>query len=98
MKYICITADWNDADYICNLETISDATLELIKPVIKAIKENKGYNNWEDAHEKYVESKLVSEKALKTFAYLVPSGYEGAEVHTIESVEILDVARKTTLL
>lgn len=42
-KYILIEADTNDGDYISKLTEIYDEELELIKPVIQAIKEFKPY-------------------------------------------------------
>jgi hypothetical protein len=41
--YINITADTNDADYISEIGEISNEQLELIQPVIKAIKNFKSY-------------------------------------------------------
>jgi hypothetical protein len=41
--YINVTADTNDADYISEMNEISDEQLELIRPVIKAIKNFKPY-------------------------------------------------------
>lgn len=38
-KYIIITGDTNDGDYISEKTQISDENLEIIKPVIKAIKD-----------------------------------------------------------
>jgi hypothetical protein len=42
--YINITADYNDGDYISEMNEISEETLELIRPVIEAIK---GFNRYE---------------------------------------------------
>jgi hypothetical protein len=41
--YINITADTNDADYISEMSEITDEQLELIRPVITAIKNFKSY-------------------------------------------------------
>jgi len=42
-KYLYIEADTNDADYITTFDQINDKDLELIKPVIEAIKNFKPY-------------------------------------------------------
>lgn len=42
-QYIEITADTNDADYVNNRCEITNEELELIKPVIQAIKDFKPY-------------------------------------------------------
>lgn len=42
-KYILIEADTNDGDYIMEKNEITDETLELIMPVIQAIKDFKPY-------------------------------------------------------
>lgn len=51
-KYIYIIADTNDADYISNLEEITDAHLEKIMPMINAINEFQPYQ-WEDNDSKF---------------------------------------------
>ncbi len=42
-KYIVIEADTNDGDYITNKSEITDSELEVINPVIQAIKNFKPY-------------------------------------------------------
>lgn len=42
-KYIYIRIDTNDGDYVANLNPITDEEIELIKPVIEAIKNFKLY-------------------------------------------------------
>ena len=51
-RYIFIKADTNDADYISTFESITDEQLEVIRPMIQAIKDFKPYkstykNKWE---------------------------------------------------
>lgn len=43
-KYIIIQADTNDGDYIQEMSVITDEKLELIQPIITAIKEFKPYD------------------------------------------------------
>jgi hypothetical protein len=104
--YIVIEADTNDADYITEINEISAEELELIKPVVKAIKKHKGDYNWpnfegrrgneKSPEEIYVESGLVTEEQFDTFSQYVPHGEYG--VHTIESVTLFEVTNKTELL
>ena len=42
-KYLIITADSNDGDYLTSKHEITDEELELIKPVVEAIKNFKPY-------------------------------------------------------
>lgn len=44
-KYLIITADTNDGDYVIEKREITDDKLELIKPVIQAIKDFKPYES-----------------------------------------------------
>lgn len=44
-KYIYIKADTNDADYVSKLSEITEEYLDLILPVIQAIKEFKPYTS-----------------------------------------------------
>lgn len=45
MKMIVIVADINDADYVTNVKEITDIQLEVITPVINAIKNFKPYGD-----------------------------------------------------
>lgn len=52
-KYIIITADTNDGDYITEKSEITDEVIEAIKPIIeqfkirkKKLEETKDWNNW----------------------------------------------------
>lgn len=115
-KYIIVTADTNDADYISEKSEISDEDLELIKPVIEQLKirrdklnedRDKNWNewrhNWEtseygrlgDASKMYVETKLLTQEQVDLFGEYVPYGEDG--VHTIESIEIIEVVNETKL-
>jgi len=56
-KYLIITADTNDADYITNKVEVTEELLTLVMPVIEAIKDFKQYEipsdfgfNWKHNH------------------------------------------------
>lgn len=53
-KYLIVTADQNDADYITEKSSINDKQLKLIEPVIKALQERKKLfekdKNWSLRH------------------------------------------------
>ncbi len=113
-KYIIIKADTNDADYVTKKSDISDEDLENIKDIVKAIRGSKRNHNWPDGeyneetladlypnfyeldrNEEYPEilAKTVTAEKFRNF---VPHGEYG--VHTIESIEILEVANEIKLL
>ncbi len=102
-KYIIITADTNDGDYITEKTKITDEQIEKYKPVIEAIKKSKasGYGHtWETGEmanstlsEQYPD---VDENLLENFNQHLPYGEYG--VHSIESIEILEVANEYSLL
>ncbi len=108
-KYIIITADTNDADYITSKNVITDEELQLITPVIQAIKyytESKSTKqkwNW-DTHgyndltpeSRYLESEIVSEEAFYTFEEFCPTGGEHG-FHSIVHIEVLEVANEICL-
>jgi len=72
---IIITVDTNDADYVTKINTISHETLEIIKPLIKAIKDFKPYkvevNNmsWTHSHNypwgEYLPREDLGEKSVE---------------------------------
>lgn len=92
MEYnIIVKADTNDADYVTKITKIKEETLELFRPLFKAIKEYKGDYNWPTRYglgtkpEKLYKD-VVSENVLDNFSFYVPYGEDG--VHTIESIEL----------
>ena len=106
-KYIIITADTNDADYVSEKTEITDDDIELIKPIIEAIKNTpKDKNGW--GHNYETGEAVDKASAQKLYGHLdnfdlfdefVPSGdpnYPG--VHTIKSIQILEVVNEITLL
>lgn len=108
-KYIIIMADTNDADYVSEKTEITDGDIELIKPIIEAIKKHPEDKNGWGAHHNYETGEVVRKaSAQKLYGHLdnfdlfdglVPSGdpnYPG--VHTIKSIQILEVVNEINLL
>jgi len=108
-KYIIIEADVNDGDYIHSRNIITDDELELIKPVIQAIKD---YNDDETIkHQKWnwytIDNRepnpmelykgKFSEEAYDFFNSILPY-MDNESIHTIESIDILIVAEEIKLL
>ncbi len=100
-KYIIIKADTNDADYITEKREISDEKIELMKPIIKAIKECKAGHNWpryngtdEEVEELY--ENILTNEQIDLFDNYRPHGEWG--IHSIESIEILEVINEIKLL
>jgi len=105
-KYIIIEADINDGDYVTEKTLITDEKLKEIMPVIEAVKKQKEANRWgynwpqsehceESIEELYPQ---FTEDELDEFRQFVPSGIESDQVHTIESIELLEVTNETKLL
>lgn len=109
-KYIIIKADTNDADYIQEKHEITNEQLIEIMPVIKAIKdytEDKSINHqkmnyWTisrrhpSPEELYVNTGKCTEESFRLFDELIPYCEDG--IHTIESIEILEVVNEIKLL
>jgi hypothetical protein len=111
-KYIVITADTNDGDYVSEKTPIGDEDLAVIQPVIDAIKEytetdhGKQVWNWwavdssrqdnPTPKELYLDSGKCTEEAFDVFNSFVPY-FEGG-VHTIVSIEVLEVTNEYSLL
>ena len=99
-KYIIITADTHDADYVTKKSDITDEEIELIKPMIEAIKNCKYEYNYETEEMiEYGEGALKIYKDISNFNIFnkfVPYGEYG--IHTIESVEILIVESEQKLI
>lgn len=121
-KYLVITADTNDADFVTEKHLITDEVLEKLKPTIDAVKNFKPYKvkslkngiEWthnhnfptgeccrEDLGEKtpieyYVGGGLLTEDQFHYFEELVP--YSEYGIHTIVSIEVLEVTDETKLL
>ena len=112
MKYeIAITADTNDGDYITEVSEISEEDLDTIKPLIQAIKEFKPYKNKYTHHHNYPWGEYVrddmgeksarelykfDEEIFELFEEYIPYGEYG--IHTIESITICPLQKKTKLL
>jgi len=110
-KYLIIQADTNDADYVISQNEVADEDLELIFPVIKAIEDYNNdksikyqkYNFWNiesnrnpDPYQLYVETGKCKQEEMDAFMEYVPY-FEGG-IHTIESIELLEVVKETKLL
>lgn len=113
MKKLIIIADYNDADYITNIQDITEKELNLIQPVIDAIKAFKPYkgksewdhgNNYpsgdccrEDLGEKSAESMYGHLTGFEMFNDMVPRD-EYYGLHTIKHITLLEVSKETKLL
>jgi len=90
MEYtLFIEADWNDADYITEVITVDEKTLNLVKKVCKVIGKEKRHN-W-PLHErseilpkeKYKD--FLTEDEIDEFEELVPHGDPG--IHSIVEIK-----------
>ena len=113
-KYIIITADTNDADYITSKNEISDDQLEEIKPIIKVLqdrkklfKESKNWDlrhNWECGE---IDNGKTPEELYVNNGLLTQNQidifqeylpYADYGLHTIENIEILEISNEEKLL
>jgi hypothetical protein len=95
MKYIYITADTNDGDYIYQLSQITEEQLEEIQPVIDAVKANNGDFSCRDMGDSG--ERLYGDlPGYDEFYDHVPRGQYG--IHTIESIEVFTVSDVKTLM
>lgn len=101
-KYLIIKADTNDADYVQEKNLVSDSQLKKLEPIIKAIKACKEHHNWpnHDGSDKTIEETyegILTEEQIEFMQEFVPSGGDYG-VHSIESIELLEVSKEKTLL
>lgn len=99
-KYILVRADTNDADYIEELNSISDAHESRLIDILSKIKKDDGEISWrtgdmasEDLMEQHPE---LTEGEIDLLDQYTPHGEYG--VHTIDSIEIYEVINVRTLL
>jgi len=93
-KYIIIEADTNDGDYVSKKEEITDDEIESIQPIIEGLKKNHGDFTTRDQGRSGYEQ-FGHLECFDTFIHFVPSGEYG--IHTIESIEILEVVNEIKL-
>ena len=106
---IVITGDTNDADYVTEIQDIEQDELDLIMPVIEAVKAYtklhwKGHycseHNWPTSE--YSDGEVgalypdLTEEQLQLFQNFVPCGEYG--IHSIESIYIYPKPTKVKLL
>ncbi len=97
MYELVIEADTNDGDYVTSTNEITAEQVEELKPILAAVKANKGHN-WAtgdigDSSKEY--EGILTEDQIEWFNDLVPHGEYG--IHTIESVVYYPLPEKTTL-
>lgn len=105
---LIVRADHNDADYMEDSSPITQKQLDKFLPLIKAIKKitKKQSHNWprgeyccrEDLGEPTVEEiySQFSKKLIAEFEEFIPTS-EG-NIHTIESITLLEIEKETKLL
>lgn len=100
MKYIRITVDMGDADYISELSEISEKELESIWPIILALRSKnlksnnfdiQNYNSNAYARRYYVDGGICDEQSYLTFYKLCPCVESG--FHSVVKIELFDVSK-----
>ena len=103
-KYLYITGDCNDADYTYKLNLVSEEQLQDFMPLIEAIKACPEDYNWpEEEYDGISIQDLYpqfSVELLEDFSSFTPVGdsQSGQGIHTIESIQVLDVVKNTFLI
>ncbi len=100
-RYVIIKADTNDGDYVTSKNEITEELEKVIRKVCKVIKKDQSWGTSEMLEEdndpqRWVKKGKLTEEEVEIFSYLAPSGEYG--IHTIESVEIIEVTKETVLL
>lgn len=96
-KYIIITADTNDGDYITEKTLITDEQIELIKPIIEEIKKNNGdFGVGEAGWRNPSKEEYTHMKGYDLFMEIIPYGENG--FHSIDSIEVITVVETEKLL
>lgn len=100
-KYIIITADTNDADYVTRKTVINDTEIKLIKEILSKLPKNGRRISWKngdmgDTASELIKNNILTEEEVEFFEEYLPRGEYG--IHTIESVEILEVTNEERLL
>ena len=107
-KYLYSVGDTNDADYTATLEKITDEQLEKFAPIIDAINKfgsdttNRNRHNYDatewsnknDCPTALYASDTISKELIEEFMEVV--GLYG--IHTLESIEVLEVASRKKLV
>lgn len=92
-KYILVSADTNDADYVHLFQPITDEDIEALRPMMKALEENNGdfrTTEFRRSKELSPEERYRNVEGFELFRdEFVPYGEYG--VHTIDFVKIVNV-------
>lgn len=96
-KFILITADTNDGDYISNVSPISDEEIELFRPIIEVINNYPRGHNWpnseyDDESPEEIYEGLLTIEQIELMEEYVPYGEYG--IHTVVSIEIIQKLEK----
>ena len=90
MKYLKVTVDVNDGDYVTEINPISNEKLATLLPFINHLAKYKHEHNWQNVKTQWT----GDPKLIEQFADYVPyppeyNGDNGA--HTIENVHVFEV-------
>jgi hypothetical protein len=105
-KYLVITGDVNDGDYVMCQHAITDKQIEALTPIIEAIKDYKiknyhgcnwniGYSSQPGPQEIY--KGILTEQDIDSFSGWLPCGENGEGIHSIESITVLVVTEEIQL-
>ncbi len=91
--YLEVVGDYNDADYVTSRHCIKASQIGKIKAIIRKMKscEIDNYDEWET---KYPD---LTEEELNYISGFVPSAPDAMNVHSIESVKLLEVVSEKSL-
>jgi hypothetical protein len=106
-KYLVITGDVNDGDYVMCQHEVTDKQIEALTPIIEAVKKYKKENpyevNWNlgQAREQRPEEMykgILTEQQVDSFNGWLPCGENGEGIHSVESINVLVVTEEIRLL
>ena len=104
-KYIVITGDMNDGDYIERVSVLKEEHEALFKKLAVALKNKKDDYSWpvyeghdESIYDLYVKTGFLTEEEIDEILDTAYIPYAEHGIHSITNMYILDVEKKETLL
>lgn len=101
---ILIEGDINDADYISEINDITEEQLNSIKPIIEAVKNCTNRHNWVNDYDNHTIDELYPQffidgdesPEMETFYEFLPHGEHG--IHSIDKIVVFEVVNEIVLL
>jgi len=97
-KIAVIKADWNDADYVHRITEVNDEDIKLLKRLGKVLEDQELEVLRMKQDEDEPKICEFSEKEWSRLSSLLPNGYEGNSIHTVDDVTIYTVTESKNII